>query len=1187
MAVYRFSTLGDGQSVTFNPGSDVLNFDQSFVAAADLRATIEGSNLRMTVVSGSQAGKDILLLNTSPLGLTTGNVTFADGSRILFGDNTTGTASDNSANSLTGTAGSDYLWGFGGNDTLNGGAGNDYIDGGNGSGADSILGGAGNDILIGGPSNDTLDGGTGADTMYGGLHDDTFVVDDAGDVVIELAGGGNDLVRSSISYTLAAEVNRLTLTGSAAINGTGNGLANTIVGNSAANLINGGTGIDTLTGGGGADSFVFDAAPGTANADRITDFVRGQDKIVLDGGVMASLGASGNLAAGDVRFFSGSAAHDANDRIIYNSATGQLFYDADGNGSGAQQLIATLSNRPALSATDIAVVNGGSGGGGGSGRVINGTSGDDFLNGQNSSFGSTDPNIDTMNGGLGNDRYWVDNPADVLSDTGGTDTVIAENTGWTLASGFENLVVNNGELETAVDGIGNELDNVLDGRSGNLMTTGGDGWHVRLDGRGGNDTLYGSSQSDTLTGGAGADRFVLDDPHGGAQDRIVDFAPGTDKLRLDGAQFANTGASGNFSAADGRFYAAPGATGAHDATDRLIYNSSTGDLYYDEDGTGSAAASLIATLQGNPALSAADIEIVNGSGGGGGSEGMHLVGTSGNDSLVGGSGDDTLEGLGGRDTLVGNGGNDIYIAESGIDTIPVDPDGIDTVKSANGWSLSQGDGIENVVLLEGSGAFVGAWGNELDNTLTGNSAANHLEGRQGNDTVTGGAGDDQIWMLSPTGNYGNDSVDGGSGQDAIIFDPGASAIRADMAAGRITGGAAGSVTFTGVEEVRAGAGNDTLLGAAGADVFSGGRGNDTLSGGLGNDVLQGDDPDNPPAGADSFIFDVAPGSANADQIVDFTSGQDKIVLDGNTFASTGASGNFGSSDARFFAGTAPHDADDRVIYNSGTGQLWYDADGNGGGSAQLIATLQGAPTVGATDITIINGSGGGGGVIMGTSGNDSLTGTAGNDTIDGGAGADTINGMAGNDTYFVTSGDVLQDSGGIDTIVAAASFALPSAIENITYTGSANTSSVGNSQANTMTGNSGANYMEGRDGNDTLAGGGGIDTLIGGNGGDSFVFGESGTANADRINDFASGSDKLAFDDAAFSLAAGHFSAGDARFYAAAGAAAGHDADDRVIYNTSTGQLYYDADGSGAGGAELIATLATVPSIGATDITVL
>jgi Ca2+-binding RTX toxin-like protein len=146
MATYQFSALSDGQAISFNPSSDVLNFDQSFIGAADLRVVTEGSSIRINVVSGSSAGKDVLLSSTTQLQLATSNVTFADGSHLLFGDNTTAQTADNNANSLTGTAGRDLLEGFGGADTLSGGTGNDVLDG--GAAFDQLTGGAGNHTFI-------------------------------------------------------------------------------------------------------------------------------------------------------------------------------------------------------------------------------------------------------------------------------------------------------------------------------------------------------------------------------------------------------------------------------------------------------------------------------------------------------------------------------------------------------------------------------------------------------------------------------------------------------------------------------------------------------------------------------------------------------------------------------------------------------------------------------------------------------------------------------------------------------------------------------------------------------------------------------------------------------------------------------------------------------------------------------
>ena len=113
---------------------------------------------------------------------------------------------------------------------------------------------SGNDTLSGGAGNDTLDGGTGTDSLSGGAGDDTYIVDATGDSVTENTNEGIDTVQSSVTYTLGAEVEHLTLTGSSALSGTGNALDNVLTGNSANNTLTGGAGNDTLNGGAGSDT---------------------------------------------------------------------------------------------------------------------------------------------------------------------------------------------------------------------------------------------------------------------------------------------------------------------------------------------------------------------------------------------------------------------------------------------------------------------------------------------------------------------------------------------------------------------------------------------------------------------------------------------------------------------------------------------------------------------------------------------------------------------------------------------------------------------------------------------------------------------------------------------------------------------------------------------------------------------
>lgn len=208
--------------------------------------------------------------------------------------------------------------------------------------------------ILGNAAANRLDGGAGADTLSGGGGNDIYVVDNSGDRVVEAAGAGTDLVQSAVSFALGANVENLTLTGTGAVNGTGNALANTIVGNGAANLLRGGAGQDRLQGGGGADSFQFDSAPGAANLDHVVDFARGSDRIRLDNAVFTGL-ADGALAPG--AFALGTHATAPGQRILYDAATGTLYFDPDGSGAAAALPFAILDNRPAtLTANDFVVI---------------------------------------------------------------------------------------------------------------------------------------------------------------------------------------------------------------------------------------------------------------------------------------------------------------------------------------------------------------------------------------------------------------------------------------------------------------------------------------------------------------------------------------------------------------------------------------------------------------------------------------------------------------------------------------------------------------------------------------------------------------------------------------------------------------------------------------------------------------
>ena len=250
-------------------------------------------------------------------------------------------------------------------------------------GNDSISGLDGNDTLNGGNGNDILNGGKGADLMTGGADDDTYYIDNKSDIVFEDNNAGEDLLYSSLSYTLGDNIENLTLTGSATL-GIGNELENEITGNSKNNtlsgnagddtinggagndVITGGYGSDTLTGGAGKDKFVFDISPDGIDVDTITDFATKSDKLVFDNDAFSGLlTANGKLAnktgvaldAGDLLIGDVNENSSTGQHLLYNNTNGNLYYDADGTGGNSAVLLATLDGQPTIQIKDILIID--------------------------------------------------------------------------------------------------------------------------------------------------------------------------------------------------------------------------------------------------------------------------------------------------------------------------------------------------------------------------------------------------------------------------------------------------------------------------------------------------------------------------------------------------------------------------------------------------------------------------------------------------------------------------------------------------------------------------------------------------------------------------------------------------------------------------------------------------------------
>ena len=514
-------------------GSDTLT-----VAAPVVTVGTDGTDVSLQV-GGFGA---LATANIEHLVLNSGSVTFSGdlGGTALAGGDVTVNGSD-LADIVDGTSAGVALrlFGAGGNDVLTGSSGDDLLDG--GSGADTLSGGLGDDtyvvdasadkvseavgqgydtvktalasyslganlealfytgaatfsgvgntldnVLTGGAGDDKLDGKAGADTMIGGLGNDTYTVDSSADVIVELPGGGIDAVNASFSYTLGSDLEKLTLTGTAAIDGVGNELANTLTGNAGANhlwgldgndsldgkagddSLEGGLGNDKLTGGLGADTMIGGLGDDTYSVDNPLDVIienPGEGTDTVNATISYTLGD--NL---EKLTLGGTAGIDGSGNALANSLTGN---------SGANHLYGYDGN-DALT-------------GGAGNDTLDGGSGNDKLSG-----GLGD---DVMIGGLGDDSFTVDSAGDVVIENQGegSDGVTAT-ISYILVSNVEKLTLSG---TANIDGYGNAQANSISGNTGNNV----------IDGRGG---------ADTLKGDLGDDAFVFQ--RGEAQgDKVTDF----------------------------------------------------------------------------------------------------------------------------------------------------------------------------------------------------------------------------------------------------------------------------------------------------------------------------------------------------------------------------------------------------------------------------------------------------------------------------------------------------------------------------------------------------------------------------------------------------------------------------------------------------------------------------------------
>ena len=358
-----------------------------------------------------------------------------------------------------------------------------------------------------------------------------------------------------------------------------------------------------------------------------------------------------------------------------------------------------------------------------------------------------------------------------------------------------------------------------------------------------------------------------------------------------------------------------------------------------------------------------------------------LHGLAGNDVLWGGPGADALFGGDGVDTLFdydnflpsqgsvdllnGGLGNDYYdLRASTSRIIEQAGGGYDRVTVAFSYILAAE--VEELWLSPLSSFARNGTGNGLDNVITGNQFANGLNGlsgadyitaEAGNDAVNGGGGDDTIFGGDGNdtliGGAGNDELDGGAGADRACFTGAADArVNLSMTGAQITGH--GTDTLIGIEHIKSDRGNDrltgntlanTLISGDGDDKVNGGAGNDTILGGGGNDNLRGG------AGSDVFVFNTALQAGNVDMIVDFSTVSDSIHLEGKFFSGL-ADGRLATTAFSANLTGLAADASDRILYETDTGNLFFDADGNGAGLGIQFARISASLAVSNVDFLV-------------------------------------------------------------------------------------------------------------------------------------------------------------------------------------------------------------------------------------------